>query len=79
MIKKDEFIKIRVTSEQKELFKRVSKELGITMTELFVVGTEQLARRKLEGLKNKDIIENRISDTDNKLQIIKQKLLSKKK
>lgn len=79
MKSKDDYIKFRVTKEQKAFFKQASEELNISMTELFVVGTEQLVKRKLEVLRNKDIIEQRAIQTDNKLQLLKQKLLNKKK
>jgi hypothetical protein len=76
---KDDYIKFRVSKEQKTFFKQASEELNISMTELFIVGTEQLVKRKLEVLRNKDIIEQRATQTDNKLQCLKQKLLNKRK
>lgn len=79
MKSKDDYIKFRVTKEQKAFFKQASEELNISMTELFVVGTEQLVQRKLEALHSKDIIEQRAIQTENKLQLLKLKLLNKKK
>lgn len=79
MKNKDDYIKFRVTSEQKAFFKQASKELDVSMTELFVVGTEQLVKRKLETLHSKDIIEQRAIQTENKLQLLKLKLLNKEK
>jgi len=76
---KDDYIKFRVTKEQKAFFKQASKELNVSMTELFVVGTEQLVKRKLESLHHKENIEQRAIQTENKLQLLKQKLLNKKK
>lgn len=35
---KDDYIKVRVSKEQKKLFKRVAELNGITMTELLVGG-----------------------------------------
>ena len=49
---KDDYIKIRVSKEQKKLFKRVAELKGITLTELLVGGTEERALReinKIEG------------------------------
>lgn len=56
---KDDYIKIRVTKEQKELFKRVAKDLHISMTELLVVGTEKSAKKKEENIKFQKSIEDR--------------------
>ena len=52
---KDDYIKVRVSKEQKKLFKRVAELKGITMTELLVGGTEERALReldKIEGTKS---------------------------
>ena len=49
---KDDYIKVRVSKEQKKLFKRVAELKGITLTELLVGGTEERALReinKIEG------------------------------
>ncbi len=76
-IKKDEFIKVRVTKEQKELFKEVAKELGITMTDLFVVGTEEFAKSKLETIKARDKIEARALRMEGQIKILRKKLTGK--
>jgi len=55
---KDDYIKIRVTKEQKELFKEISKTEGISMSEFIIVTTEYLARKKAESIKSKDMIES---------------------
>lgn len=70
-IKKDEFIKVRVTKEQKELFKEVAKELGITMTDLFVVGTEEFAKSKLETIKARAL------RMEGQIKILRKKLTGK--
>jgi hypothetical protein len=76
--KKDEFIKIRVTSEQKELFKRVAYELNISMTELLVVGTEELARRKEESIKSRNMINDRASRMEQNIQMLRDRMESRR-
>lgn len=71
---KDEFIKVRVTSEQKKLFKKVAKELGITMTDLLVVGTEEFAKSKLEIIKSRKEIEARSLKMEEQIKILRNKL-----
>ncbi|WP_349391676.1 CopG family transcriptional regulator (plasmid) [Clostridium perfringens] len=73
-IKKDEFIKVRVTKEQKDLFRKVAKELGITMTDLLVVGTEEFAKSKLETLKSIEKIEARALKMEKQIEILRNKL-----
>ena len=63
---KDDYIKVRVSKEQKKLFKRVAELKGITMTELLVGGTERALREldKIEGTKS---LELRVSELEKKL------------
>lgn len=71
---KDDYIKIRVTKEQKELFKEISKTEGISMSEFIIVTTEYLARKKAESIKSKDMIESRAARTEEKILKLKKKL-----
>ncbi|BDC03462.1 hypothetical protein [Clostridium perfringens] len=77
--KKDEYIKIRVTKEQKELFKSLSKELGITMTDLLIIGTEEYAKVKLERIRSSNQIEIRAAKMENQIQVLKDRLEERKK
>lgn len=77
-IKKGEEIKIRVTLEQKELIKRVAKEQGLTMSAFVLKYIEPIALGKELDLKHKEIISNRIEDTEGKIQILKGKMETKK-
>ena len=55
---KDAYIKVRVSKEQKKLFKKVAELKGITMIELLVGGTEERVLReldKIEGTKSLEI------------------------
>ncbi len=76
--RKDEFIKIRVTSEQKELFRKVAKELCITMTDLLVVGTEEFAKSKLATIQSREKIEERASRMEEQIQILKKRLVNRR-
>lgn len=55
---KDAYIKVRVSKEQKKLFKKVAELKGITMIELLVGGTEERVLReldKIEGTKSLEL------------------------
>lgn len=67
MIKKDDYIRIRVTTEQKKLFKDVATELGTNMSEMIVVATENLAKKHKEKMLSQKNIEDRVIRTDKKL------------
>ena len=74
MIKKDDYIRIRVTTEQKKLFKDVATELGTNMSEMIVVATESLAKKHKEKMLSQKDIEDRAVRTDKKLLEISEKI-----
>lgn len=74
MIKKDDYIRIRVTTEQKKLFKDVATELGTNMSEMIVVATENLAKKHKEKMLSQKDIEDRAVRTDKKLLDIAEKI-----
>ena len=65
---KDDYIKVRVSKEQKNLFKKVAELKGITMTELLVGGTEERALRELDKIEGTKNLELRVSELEKKLQ-----------
>ena len=71
---KYDYIKVRVSKEQKKLFKRVAELKGITMTELLVGGTEERALRELDKIEGTKSLELRVSELEEKLQDIKLKM-----
>ena len=58
---KDDYIKVRVSKEQKNLFKKVAELKGITMTELLVGGTEERALRELDKIEGTKVTTNIVS------------------
>ena len=76
MIKKDDYIRIRVTTEQKKLFKDVATELGTNMSEMIVVATENLAKKHKEKMLSQKDIEDRAVRTDKKLLEIAERIRS---
>ena len=71
---KDDYIKVRVSKEQKKLFKRVAELKGITRTELLVGGTEERSLRELDKIEGTKSLELRVSELEKKLQDIKLKM-----
>ena len=45
---KDDYIKIRVSKEQKALFKDIAKKKKVSMSEFMIVATEEKALREKE-------------------------------
>lgn len=74
MATKREEIKIRLTKEQKELIKRVADKQGISMSEFILSKIEPLAKSIECNLDNKEMIEDRINNTEDKIQLIKLKM-----
>lgn len=75
---KNDYIKVRVTTEQKELFKRVAELKGITMTDLLVEGTEQRALRDIDKIAGTESLEKRVAQVERNLQEIKSKMESQR-
>lgn len=75
---KDDYIKIRVSKEQKELFKDIAKKKNISMSKFIIVSTEERALREKEKLEGTKSLELRVSELEKKLQEIKLKMESQK-
>ena len=73
---KDDYIKIRVSKEQKALFKDIAKKKKISMSEFMIVATEERALREKEKFEGTKSLELRVSELEQKLQEIKLKLES---
>ena len=73
---KDDYIKIRVSKEQKALFKDIAKKKNISMSKFIIVSTEERALREKEKFEGTKSLELRVSELEKKLQEIKLKLES---
>lgn len=73
---KDDIIRVRVSKEQKELFKSIAKGKKVSMSEFMVVATEERALKEQEKLDNKESLEQRVAEVEKKLQEIKLKMES---
>lgn len=78
MIKKNDYIRVRVTTEEKELFKEVATELGVSMSELMVVATENIVKKHKEKMLSQKDIADRAMRTDEKVAEIKAKMKEKR-
>lgn len=75
---KDDIIRVRVSKEQKEFFKRIAKGKKISMSEFIVVATEERALKEQEKLENKESLEQRVAEVEKKLQEVKLKMESQR-
>lgn len=71
---KDAEIKVRLTKDQKELFKKVAKDEGMSMSEFIVVTTERRAKEKEELIKSQKMIEDRAMRSEKKLFEITERI-----
>ena len=67
---KDDYIKIRVSKEQKALFKDIAKKKKVSMSEFMIVATEEKALREKEKFEGTKSLVFKISELDKKLQKI---------
>jgi len=75
---KDAVIRVRVSKEQKDLFKSISKEKKVSMSEFIVVATEDRALKELDKVVATKDLELRVEELEKKLQEIKLKMESKR-
>ena len=67
MAVKNDYIKVRVTTEQKKLFKDIAKKKKVSMSELMIGGTEERALRELDKIEGTKSLELRVSELEKKL------------
>ena len=72
--KKSEFIKVRVTLEQKEKFKNIAEEKGVTITQLVCGYIEKEIGTQEYKKKNGKSIEKRSNLMEEKIQKLKNKM-----
>lgn len=78
MPKKDDYIRVRVTTDDKKIFKEVATDLGVSMSELMIVATKNVVRKHKEKLLSQNDIEQRAINTEDKLQEVKMKMMSRR-
>lgn len=71
---KNEYIKVRVSSEDKEKLKKIAKEKNISMSEILYVATKREIEIYEEKQKNHKKICDRAVATEKKIQEIKLNL-----
>lgn len=76
--KKDDTIKIRVSTEQKKLYKDVATEKGITMSELLIGCTEEVIEKERLRSMEQERTSSRIEEFESKIPKIKTKLEERK-
>lgn len=77
-LEKVEELKIRLTKEEKAYIKEISKAQGVTMSKFVLDSVIPTAKRQLELIDHKEIIDARIEATEVKIQNLKGKMNSKK-
>ena len=73
MANKEE-LKIRLTKEQKDLIKEVSKQQGLTMSDFILKYIEPIARSKGDEYMAQISIQERIEKTEGNINTLKKKL-----
>lgn len=74
MAGKDDYIRIRVSKEQKELIKKVAAIKGISMSEFVVVITEKFALQEIDKAKTYENTKLRIESIDHQLSITRSNM-----
>ena len=75
---KNDYIKVRVSTEQKILFKDIEKKKKVSMSEFILVATEEKALREKEKIEGTENLDLRVTELEKKLQEIKLKMESQR-
>ena len=75
---KNDYIKVRVSTEQKILFKDIAKKKKVSMSEFILVATEEKALREKEKIEGTENLDLRVTELEKKLQEIKLKMDSQR-
>lgn len=75
---KNDCIKVRVSTEQKILFKDIAKKKKVSMSEFILVATEEKALREKEKIEGTENLDLRVTELEKKLQEIKLKMESQR-
>ena len=75
---KNDYIKVRVSTEQKILFKDIAKKKKVSMSEFIIVATEEKALREKEKIEGTENLDLRVTELEKKLQEIKLKMESQR-
>ena len=77
-MRKNDEIKFRIASKDKERIKEAAAIKGMTMSEFILNVTERSVKKIEDEIKSKEIIENRIISTEEKLNNLKEKMNTKR-
>ena len=75
---KNDYIKVRVSTEQKILFKDIAKKKKVSMSEFILVATGEKALREKEKIEGTENLDLRVTELEKKLQEIKLKMESQR-
>ena len=75
---KNDYIKVRVSTEQKILFKDIAKKKKVSMSEFILAATEEKALREKEKIEGTENLDLRVTELEKKLQEIKLKMESQR-
>ena len=75
---KNDYIKVRLSTEQKILFKDIAKKKKVSMSEFILVATEEKALREKEKIEGTENLDLRVTELEKKLKEIKFKMESQR-
>ena len=70
---KNDYIKVRVSTEQKILFKDIAKKKKVSMSEFILVATEEKALREKEKIEGTENLDLRVTELEKKLKMESQR------
>lgn len=71
---KDDYVKVRLPREQKELLRRVADQKNMTMSEFVLVATDKAVLKELEKATELKDLEPRVQRLDRTIEVVKARM-----
>lgn len=71
---KDDYVKVRLPKEQKELLRRVADQKNMTMSEFVLVATDKAVSKELEKATELKDLEPRVQRLDRTIEVVKARM-----
>lgn len=79
MVKKDDYVKVRLPREQKELLRSIADKKNMTMSEFVLVATDKAVSMEIEKAVELQDLEPRVERLERAMEVVKARMDERRK
>lgn len=79
MVKKDDYVKVRLPREQKELLRSIADKKNMTMSEFVLVATDKAVSMEIEKAIELQDLEPRVERLERAMEVVKARMDERRK